>query len=630
MHNPPSGLDCNQRRSPRTAAPPGTVVILRLHTVLEPDEPPVPPIEVKGILTDRSPQGVGVLCVSSIEYWAIGQCCWLIQEDQPPPILAQIIWIRVIDNCALRLGLQFFDRCDREHQVAATHPKNSKNPAIPAPWPEGAVISQSLANPSLTSQPLTSQPLTNPLFASPRPATQAAPSAQGQSLQSTPQYRSTQFPATPPVPSPSATLQACLTSPVFLENLYQSSLLHGVDPKLFNDILPHCILRSFRAGELLIQPGQRNQHLHLLLSGYLRVSLSNLPTDYSNPNLNITVSPGECIGEMSVIENRPVSAYVMAETEGQLLQIPAQLFWEHLIHIPRLTQNLLRDLSSRIRRSDAIILHDLEQRLRLEQLEKDLQFASEIQFHILPRFPALPHHPLVEVSGQVQPAKEVGGDFFDVFELDHRHVCIAVGDVSGKGIPAALFMIRSITLLRLIISPVKSLDTAMAQINNHLCQNNENNMFLTLFVGILDTETGQFTYGNGGHIPPLIRSQDQPWQSLPLPQGILLGLRENLAYNLASLTLQPGDTLVAYTDGVTEAENNQQALFGVDRAKAALQQVPASASAETLVRTLKAAVTQFAEETPPSDDLTLLALRFAPAIGSSPWGDGEGPMGNGS
>ncbi|MGA1285539.1 MAG: SpoIIE family protein phosphatase, partial [Prochlorothrix sp.] len=614
-----------QQYLPPLTATPGTIVTLSPHPDLSPEACLAPPsATVRGIITDQTPIGCGVICVG-IARWGLGQYWWL-SDGEEPPVLAQIIWLKMLDNQVLRLGFAYCG--DLQGNLAPLPYRNAKNcppdlqaldypttlrltpndfPRRDAPRDRGVVTDEldrtagnsGADNPAASNSAVSNSALDNPEMSA-------------------------------AVDDPvSAT--AGIIPPEYLDIINASPLFEGVDPALLSALLPQCSFRFFRAGETLIRAGYHNHHLHLLLSGYLRVSFMNLPNSYFNQDLGLTITPGECLGEMSIIEHRPVAAYVVAETDGYLLQIPSHLFWERLMHIPRLTQNLLKELSSRIRRSDAVIFNDLEQRFQFEQIEKDLRFASEVQRNILPHFPALPHHPTIEVYAQIQPAREVGGDFFDVFELDQRRVCIAVGDVSGKGVPAALFMIRSITLLRLMMSPAKALDTVLAKINWHLCQNNETSMFLTLFVGILDTETGELTYGNGGHIPPLLQSVESgigsgigsgtvgqggpmmgDWQPIPLPPGILLGINEENRYKLATLRLQPGETLVAYTDGVTEAENDRQEFFGLERTIATLQQLPPQTDVETIVKTLKMAVTHFAGNTPQSDDLTLLALRFNP------------------
>ena len=209
----------------------------------------------------------------------------------------------------------------------------------------------------------------------------------------------------------------------------------------------------------------------------------------------------------------------------------------------------------------------------------------------------------------MEPAKEVGGDFFDAFALDNDNIYIAIGDVSGKGMPAALFMVRVITLLRMGISNEATFGAVLPMVNQMLCQNNEDCMFVSLFVGLLNVKTGHLTYMNGGHNRPFFARSGNPFELLDVPRSLVLGLHDQSVYDVAELTLKPGDTLVLYTDGVTEAENTDQAYFAIDRTTAVLNK-SAKKDMTNLVQTLQAAVVEFSNGAPQSDDITLLALRY--------------------
>jgi len=369
-------------------------------------------------------------------------------------------------------------------------------------------------------------------------------------------------------------------------------------------------------GDILIQPGDENHHLYLLLSGKLRVFLDSDRGLQVAPEVGFPIAPGECIGEMSIIEHKPVSAYVRAESDCRLLVIDEQIFWDELIPTPGIVKNLLQDLSSRMRRLDRIALQTIEERLKLAALRRDLEAAAQIQANILPHAtPFFPNRPQVEVAAKVTPARQVGGDFFDAFVLDKRTICIAIGDVSGKGIPAALFMIRAITLLRLQVSNlnyayVRALGATLESINRNLCESNERGMFVTLFVGLLDLDTGELVYANGGHNPPLIQRQGRSFEPIDVPPGMLLGVVSETDYTTASITLQPGDRLVAYTDGVTEARNHSAEFFGEARTLGVLDRLSPDASAQTILDTLQRAVFDFAGGESQSDDITILTLRY--------------------
>ena len=263
-----------------------------------------------------------------------------------------------------------------------------------------------------------------------------------------------------------------------------------------------------------------------------------------------------------------------------------------------------------MRNHNRVTVQTLEQQLRYEHLQKELAAAGKIQTNILPRkTPLFPHHPQVDVAAIIEPAKAVGGDFFDAFALDNHTIYIAIGDVSGKGMPAALFMVRVITLLRMGISDEATFGAVLPMVNRMLSQNNEECMFVSLFVGLLNVDTGHFTYMNGGHNRPFFARSGASFEQLDVPKSLVLGLYERSVYDVAEITLKPGDTLVLYTDGVTEATNTQHEFFEVERAAAVLNKA-AKKDMTTLVKTLQTAVDEFSEGAPQADDITMLALRY--------------------
>lgn len=388
-------------------------------------------------------------------------------------------------------------------------------------------------------------------------------------------------------------------------------LFLGVEPELIRLLLSKCQLRTLTVGEMLMSPGEENRYLYLLLSGYLRVYLTDSGDAKFNREMGFKIVPGEYIGEMSIIENKPVSAYVVAAEDCQLLAIHEQVFWGELFCLPGVLKNLLQGLSNRMRKRDEMTLKNLQKHLEFEHLQKELAAASKIQTNILPHDMLLfPNHPQADVAAAITPAKEVGGDFFDAFALDEKHICIAVGDVSGKGIPAALFMIRVITLLRISISRINPLGTIVESINRHLCENNDDCMFVTMFVGIFDVTSGKLTYVNGGHNKPFFARKEHDFELLNVPKGMLLGIYEDAEYTAAELKLQMGDTLVLYTDGVTEAEDKERCFFSTEKTGEILNTLKQQITAQEVVNSLQKAVFDFAHSVPQSDDITILVLRY--------------------
>ena len=397
--------------------------------------------------------------------------------------------------------------------------------------------------------------------------------------------------------------------------LFQShGLLKSIPAGMLGALLEKCETISLARGDVLLRPGEPNHTLYFLLSGQLDVHLDSRESGNSFP-----IEVGEVIGEMSIIENRPAAAWVVGAQPSTLLAMPEQVFWHDFLLIPQATRNLLRLLISRVRKTDAVLLTELERKVRYEHLQRELQSAAKIQASILPSTrPLFPNHSQVEAHAIMRPAREVGGDFFDAMAINDHCVCVAVGDVCGKGLPAALFMVRVITLLRMCVLREQKPAAILPAVNRLLCEANEEFMFVTLAVALLDTRTGKLTYLNGGHNPPFLAMNGQPFKTWQPPTGPLLGFDAGVAFSTTELTLQPGDGLVLYTDGVPEAENALHQQFKVERAANALAQSAPADDVVAMVDALVAAIAKFAGGTEQSDDITVLALQYRGEPSASP------------
>lgn len=245
-----------------------------------------------------------------------------------------------------------------------------------------------------------------------------------------------------------------------------------------------------------------------------------------------------------------------------------------------------------------------------ERIATELNVATQIQTSMLPCiFPAFPEREEFDVYAQMLAAKEVGGDFYDFFLIDDTHLGVVIADVSGKGVPAALFMVIAKTLIKNHAQMGKSAAEVFETVNRQLCENNDAGMFVTSFMGILDLRDGAFTYVNAGHNPPLLRQGGGDFTWLKARPGFVLAGMEGVRYREGSLTLQPGDRLFLYTDGVTEATDRNDQLFGDPRLEAALNQTKDMSLTETL-RFVKAEIDAFVDGADQFDDITMLALEF--------------------
>jgi sigma-B regulation protein RsbU (phosphoserine phosphatase) len=243
----------------------------------------------------------------------------------------------------------------------------------------------------------------------------------------------------------------------------------------------------------------------------------------------------------------------------------------------------------------------------LSQIADELTIAQRTQLSILPS-----HLPSVEglrLYAHMRAAREVGGDFYDLIELDDHRVGIVVADVSDKGVPAALMMAVSYTLIKSTALHEASPAKVLEEVNHALSEENETMMFVTAFYGIVDARTGRFTFANAGHDPPLLLRAGEPVAELKRLGGTALGILDGADYAEHSQTLQPGDTVVLYTDGVTEAFNGDCDAYSVDRLKTLLDQIR-TLPVERLCTEVLDSVDAHANGTPQSDDITCVALRF--------------------
>ena len=247
----------------------------------------------------------------------------------------------------------------------------------------------------------------------------------------------------------------------------------------------------------------------------------------------------------------------------------------------------------------------LSSRDKLVALQNELDVASKIQQSILPT--EFPKHEDYEISANMQPARNVGGDFFDVLRLDRGRIGLAVADVSDKGVPAALFMMSSRTLLKGAAIGTDDPGEVLREVNELLDAENEAAMFVTVLYAVYDPETGRLTYANGGHNTPLIVHPDGSSDELPLTGGIALGVAPGLEYEHDSVTLAPGDTVFLYTDGVTEAMNGDGEEFGMERLRQTFATARLMSAAEANAAVFEA-VGNFAGETAQSDDITCMTF----------------------
>ena len=255
-----------------------------------------------------------------------------------------------------------------------------------------------------------------------------------------------------------------------------------------------------------------------------------------------------------------------------------------------------------------------EARDRLVVLKRELDVAQQVQMSALPK--EVPSSETHDVQALMIPAREVGGDFYDFFPLSNELIGLVIADVSGKGIPAALFTLMTRTLLKGTARDSPSPADCLGLVNDLLAEDNETCIFITLFYGVFDLRDGVFRYSNGGHNPPRLVRSDSRIEELPTTENLVLGIAPEHEYHNGEVRLAPGDALFLYTDGITEAQNVNNEEFGeerLDATLASLGQVPAREIVTTIVDEVRA----FAGDAPQSDDITCIAMRFAAPFSSA-------------
>jgi sigma-B regulation protein RsbU (phosphoserine phosphatase) len=243
-----------------------------------------------------------------------------------------------------------------------------------------------------------------------------------------------------------------------------------------------------------------------------------------------------------------------------------------------------------------------------ERIGAELDVATKIQTSMLPSiFPAFPNRPEFDIHAMMLPAKEVGGDFYDFFLIGENKLAVVIADVSGKGVPAALFMVIAKTLIKNSAQAGKTPGEVFETVNSQLCENNDIGMFVTAFMGYLDIPTGNFTYVNAGHNPPLLKRADGRFEWLPVDSGFILAGLEDMRYKQDEVSLAAGDTLFIYTDGVTEAVDRENNMFTEARLLE-VSNANTGCGPEELLYSIKREIDAFANGAEQADDITMLAF----------------------
>jgi len=409
--------------------------------------------------------------------------------------------------------------------------------------------------------------------------------------------------------------------------------LDDIEIPLFSSIPPDEMKELFAGLRQIVLPpdailfheGARGDSFYVVLEGALDV-IQSLGT--ADERLLITMTRGEYFGEMSLLDPQTVrTASAVSRTETRLLEMSRTEFDALLKTWPEAAYDLASVLSSRLRDTDNATISELQEKNRQletayqelqaaqaeiiekEKLERELQLAWKVQISMLPR--SLPRFAGFDFGAKIVPARVVGGDFYDFIPLDDNTLGIAVGDVSGKGMAAAIFMAMTRSLMRSEARQAGSAQEALRGVNRHLLEMSDSGMFVTVLYGVLNRKTGELHYGRAGHELPILCNQQGITTNPRRGHGQPLGIVPDPAIDEQAIKISPGDTLLLFTDGATDAYDEKGQLFGLGRLRnafgACFKEPP-----QEVCDHLTDLVMKYQHPIPQHDDITVVTIRSSP------------------
>jgi sigma-B regulation protein RsbU (phosphoserine phosphatase) len=381
---------------------------------------------------------------------------------------------------------------------------------------------------------------------------------------------------------------------------------------------------EYTAGMYLFHAGEDGDSLYVVLSGKLEIVLAG---DTEDEMLLRVCGPGEYVGEMSLImpQGRR-TASVRASENSRALRMSRDKFNEILERWPSIAYSMIEIMSERLDTSNEAAFNDLvaknhalqqaydelkaaqDQLIEKERLERELQVAADIQLSILPD--DLPDVDRFSFGARILPARQVGGDLYDVFPLTNDRVGVLIGDVADKGVPSALFMARAHALLMAEADIGLTAGEVLRLVNRHITRLQKSTQFVTVLYGILDLKTSAFSYARAGHETPLVLHRDGSVERIPHSPGMAIGLWDTITLDERVIQLLPGDILLLYTDGMTDCRNPKGDPFGLERIKSELSGL-ANFNAQQVCDHLLETLKNYQNGSKQDDDVTLVAVSAA-------------------
>jgi phosphoserine phosphatase RsbU/P len=361
----------------------------------------------------------------------------------------------------------------------------------------------------------------------------------------------------------------------------------------FDWLIPYMQKETYEKGEYLFKKGDIAYKVYLLKTGSIRL-----------PEIDVVIDKEVIIGEMGIFNpDKLRSASAVCDSDVEIYSMVKAALLELFEAKPRYFFSLIQ-LS--FKRYSENLQAEMVMR---ERLANELKIAKKIQLDTLPQnFSSVGERGAYELFGLIEPAKEVGGDFYDFYFIDDERLFFMICDVSGKSVPAALFMMTIKTLFKTQVVCSSNPSEILRQVNNLIIPDNNNCMFATAFCGVLNVKTGEISYSNAGHNPPLICRDKERVEALGVGKSIVLGLFKDIEYPLLNLTLKRDDILLLYTDGVTEASDTEDNFYSEDRLKEQLF-LNKSVGIQKLIQNIKKDMDSFVGTAAQFDDITLLGIK---------------------
>jgi len=398
-------------------------------------------------------------------------------------------------------------------------------------------------------------------------------------------------------------------------------LFSGLPQEELDHIITELDVKELTDREILFREGDPGEHFYVVMNGELEVLMAVGKAEEMLLNI---LRVGEYLGEMSLIlPGGQRTASVRARGDATLLSMSRIQFLDLTKKYPQLSHSMVRVLSQRLDAANTQTFRDLTEKnkqlqtaydelkaaqaqlIEKERLERELQVAADIQLSILPD--ELPQSDEFDFGARILPARQVGGDLYDVFLLKDNQVGVLIGDVADKGVPSAIFMARAHALIMAEADIGMSAGEVLQEVNRHITRLQKSTQFVTVLYGILDLKTRMFNYARAGHEPPLLLHPDGTVERIPHSPGMALGLWETVTLDERTITLPSGSTLLLFTDGMTDCRDTHGEAFGLDRIKKTLSGLP-NANAQQVCNHLFDTLMSFQDGSKQDDDVTLVAI----------------------